>query len=268
MTRLFSAANVLAVPSGLAAVLAGRPPSAASGSGGPANATRTLADTVQLSPEARAKQGTAEETLAQLQQANRSMATDRKAAAKQKLDQAKARLQMLRMFAGDPRAMARQAKQIAQEIREAARAYGAAGAADAPAEATSAESASPAQTKAVAPDAPAAKAPTGEDPTPSAEEPRQQAADAYRAAAQDIASRGAKSQAEREEVEQFKDAARQARQLLQEAARRLRQESSGPAEIEEIEKVSRSMTRAVEDLSGPDATGAVPGAMPVLNVLA
>ena len=269
MTRLSSAASALSVPSGLAAVLAAeRPPFAVSGSAGPANAIRAMADTVQLSPEARAKQGTAEETLAQLQQATRSMVTERKAAAKQKLDQAKARLQMLRMFAGDPKAMARQAKQIAQDIREAARAYGAAGAADVPAEATSAESAPGAETAAVGSVGPTANAPPGEGSPPSAEEQRQQAADAYRAAAQDIASRGAKSQAEREEIEQFKDAARQARQLLQEAARRLRQENSDPAEIGEIEKVSRSMTRAVEDLSAPDATGAVAGAIPVLDVLA
>lgn len=172
-----------------------------------------------------------EGTLLQLQAAQRSMVSDRKAAAKQKLDQAKARLQMLRMFAGDPKAMARQAKQIAQEIREAARAYGAAGATEAPAEATSTKTAAGGEAAVsgaaretagqagaeTPPDA--AKEPeiqvgdagtaaeegsTGEPRQPTAEEERQKAADAYRAAAQDIASRGAKGQAEREEIEQFK----------------------------------------------------------------
>ncbi|MCZ8315878.1 hypothetical protein [Phreatobacter sp.] len=302
MTRPSSAMTLAPATSALSVLLAtGMPRPAAAGAGvqatGRADPTAALADTVQLSPEARAKHVAAQETLGKLQQATASMATDRKAAAKQKLDQAKAKLQMLRMFSGDPKAMARQARQIAQEIREAARDYGAAAASEAPAEATpsdqapgtaagqtGAETASDARNpqgedKASASPAPdpaktgeAGKAPdagsAGTERPPTDEERRQQVADAYRAAAHDIASRGAKAQADREDIEQFKDAARQARQLLQEAARRLKQEKADPAEIDEIEKASRSMTHEVDELSAPDATSAEPGAMPVLDLLA
>ncbi len=290
------AASVLSLS--LATVMQ-RPAAVAGGvrASGRADPAATLADTVQLSPEARAKHMAAQETLGKLQQATASMATDRKAAAKQKLDQAKAKLQMLRMFSGDPKAMARQAKQIAQEIREAAREYGAAAASEAPAQTTSSDAAPGPEagqtgtetssdarngqaddaTRSSSVPEPAksgepGKAPDGvragaERPATD-EERRQQVADAYRAAAHDIASRGAKAQAAREDIEQFKDAARQARQLLQEAARRLKQEKANPAEINDIETASRSMTRAVDDLATPDATSAGPGAMPALDLLA
>jgi hypothetical protein len=274
--------------------LAGRGGSPAGGIRGRGGAGRTLealAQTLDLPQDVLDRRRKADESLLQLQAAQRSMVSDRKAAAKQKLDQAKAKLQMLRMFAADPKAMARQAKQIAQEIREAARAYGAAGAVDVPADATSSDSASrgeanpgaTGQTGAETPPDPAKGARSqpgdtgavaepgdspGEDRPPTAEEQRQTVAAAYRAAAHDVASRGAKSQAEREEIEQFKDAARQARQLLEEAARRLRQDGADPAEIGEIDKVSRSMTRAVEDLSAPDATGAVTAVIPVIDRVA
>lgn len=248
----------------------------------------TLAETLDLPQAVVDRRRKADDTLLQLQTAQRSMVSDRKAAAKQKLDQAKARLQMLRMFAGDPKTMARQAKQIAQEIRAAARAYGAAGATEAPAETTSSGTSPGGEAGAAAPGAAALpedangsgsqgegtkkaaepRAPAGEEPPPTAEEQRQQAGDAYRAAAHGIASRGAKSQAEREEIEQFKDAARLARQLLEEAARRLKQEEADPAEIEDLDKVSRSMTRAVEDLSAAEATGGVTGTFPLIDMVA
>jgi hypothetical protein len=262
---------------------------------GPGSAAAALADTIQLSPDARAKHDAAQETLAQLQQMHSAMASDRKGAAKQKLDQAKAKLQMLRMFSGDPKALARQAKQIAQEIREAAKDYAAAGAMEASAGTEAPASAMAGMTVTPGNDSAGdTQATTGTDDKPSgtaaesggedtgktvkdvsrAEEPptneerRQQVADAYRAAAHDIASRGAKAQAEREEIEQFKDAARQARELLREAARRLKQAKAEPGEIEELEKASRSMTRAVDDLAAPDTTGADAAAAPVLNLLA
>lgn len=266
------------------------------GQGAADRTLESLTQTLDLPQDVLDRRRKADESLVQLQAAQRSMVSDRKAAAKQKLDQAKAKLQMLRMFAGDPKAMARQAKQIAQEIREAARAYGAAGAADVPSGAASSDSASRAEadsgaTGPVATGQAGAETPLdeakgsrsqpvdngavaepgdspGEDRPPTAEEQRQAVAAAYHAAAHDIASRGAKSQAEREEIEQFKDAARQARQLLEEAARRLRQEEADPNEIEEIDKVSRAMTRAVEDLSAPDATGAVTGVIPVIDMVA
>ena len=66
--------------------------------------------------------------LSRLDEVRSAASEQRKAAAQQKLELARKKLQMLRMLSGDPKTVARQAKQIAQEIREADKEYGAAAA--------------------------------------------------------------------------------------------------------------------------------------------
>ncbi len=215
----------------------------------------------------------ASDTILQLQDAQRSMVSDRKAAAKQRLDMAKARLQMLRMFAGDPKAMAQQAKQIAREIQQAANAYGAALQAEGAAAVTGAVGAAPAQagdggaeagpgvhvdpaqTAAAAVDAPNDRNGVGDkavEPTDRSGNPakgeREKAAEAYQAAAADLSSRHSKSQGEREAIEAFKQAAREAKRLIEEAARRMKAEEGGEGEVRQLDASARAMTRAVDDL--------------------
>jgi hypothetical protein len=226
----------------------------------------------------------ANDTILQLHDAQRSMVSDRKAAAKQRLDMAGAKLQMLRMFAGDPKAMAQQAKQIAREIQQAAREYGAALKVEGGAAATGAiagppaqangdqagaaaeaspgegglaggteagagERVDPAETAAAADDAPDAKA--GEPATRSANPAKtdqEKAAEAYQAAAADLSSRHSKAQGEREAIDAFKQAAREAKRLIEEAARRMKAEEGGDGEVRQLDASARAMTRAVDDL--------------------
>jgi hypothetical protein len=83
----------------------------------------------------------AADLLAVLDQAKKSMVSDLKGAALEKLNRARKKLELLRMFGGDPKAVAREAKRIAEEIRAAAREYASALKAEGGGDVSAAESA-------------------------------------------------------------------------------------------------------------------------------
>lgn len=221
-----------------------------------ASATTDLATLLDLPQDARDRHDKSKAMVAQLEQAGKAMIGDRKAAAQQKLDRARAKLQMLRMFGGDPKAMARQARQIAQEIREAAREYGAAlkaeGGSAAPAvPATPATPSSPAAsgegTNAAEGGAAAATsgdAKVGED----GQAERDKLVAGYQNAAAEMASKGDKARAEREAIDKFKQAADEAKRLIEEAIRRLKAEKANDPLIGELEKAKGAMTKAIDEL--------------------
>ncbi len=195
------------------------------------------------------QQGKGDALVQQLDQLRQSMVSDRKGNARQKLDMAKAKLQLLRQLGGDPKTIARQAKQIAQEIREAAQEYSSAlqsegGSASPAAAAESGTSGAPADTA-----APAAK---GEGASPAADASAtkpEDAAKAYTDLASKADARFSKDQAEREVGEQFKDAARQVKALLDEAARKLKEQKAKGLEADEAEKAGKDMMREVDRLA-------------------
>lgn len=232
---------------------------------GKAAAGTDLVSLLDLPQEVRDRQQKSKDLLAQLEQAGKAMIGDRKAAAQQKLDQARAKLQMLRMFGGDPKAMARQARQIAQEIREAARDYGAAlkaeggGVAATPqVPATPAAPAAPSEGDAAA---------NGADPATASDDGKageggqtgcERLAEGYRNAAAEIASKGDKARAEREAIDKFKQAADEARRLIEEAIRKLRAQKAHGANdplVDELEKAKGSMVKAVGELDDAASGG-------------
>lgn len=219
----------------------------------------TLATFLDLPQTVLDKRKKGAEALAQLEQAHQAGIAHRKGAAKQKLEAARAKLQMVRMFGGDPKAMARQAKRIAQEIREAAREYGAALQAEGGSAAGADGGAGPAETgKAdtgvadAAGDKPDA-GDAGQDPDASHK------ASAYQTAATDMAARSDKARAEREDIEKFKEGARDARRLIEEAIRRLKAQKAAARDIDELEGARRSMTEAVDDLDKASSDKAAAG---------
>jgi hypothetical protein len=223
-----------------------------------ASATTDLATLLDLPQDARDRHDKSKAMVAQLEQAGKAMIGDRKAAAQQKLDRARAKLQMLRMFGGDPKAMARQARQIAQEIREAAREYGAAlkaeggGAAAVPAvpappttpsgPTASGEGTDAAEGGAAAATSGDAKA--GED----GQAERGKLVAGFQNAAAEMASKGDKARAEREAIDKFKQAADEAKRLIEEAIRRLKAEKANDPLIGELEKAKGAMTKAIGEL--------------------
>ena len=165
------------------------------------------------------------------------MASDRKGEALEKLNRARKKLELLRMFGGDPKAVAREAKRIADEIRAAAREYAAAlnseggdvsAAASAPVDASAAVTSvfRPAlrrqqkRTRSRQMRLPRTLLqPSSRRPIPSSPaEPAQ----AYQDAAARVAAQANKDRGEQEVLAQFKDAAREAKRLIEEAVRKLK----------------------------------------------
>lgn len=266
-------------------------------------------------------QKSARDLLAKLDQVRTSAVSERKAAAQQKLELARKKLQMLRMMGGDPKTIARQARQIAQEIREAAKEYGAAvqagsgatlAAATAEAPATPAEATAAKGSEAAA--GAAADATTGAEGQAQARAAetaqagqggadkgsadkgsadkgpvdkatvREQAAKAYQDMAAKLDQKGAASTAEREALDKFKQAADEAKRLIEDAVRKLRARNANDPDAREAEKAKNAMLNQIDELgdtmraaeTGIDAASPATGgagaevatAVPAINILA
>jgi hypothetical protein len=236
--------------------------------------------------------------LATLTQAKKGAVTDRKAAALQKLEQARERLRILRTFGGDPKAVAKEAKAIAQEIGDAAKEYGAAvqsegggdvsALASAPAAAaTPTDPAAPPADASTATDqaaghsADAAAADPGASPavngasaataadgpdktdgfdqksssdtasaTPAgadADSARQKVVQAYQDAAAKGAEKSSEEKGNNDALEKFRDVARDAKQLIDDAARKLK--AKNPADSNAIDAQS-AKTSLDQDIKG------------------
>jgi hypothetical protein len=229
----------------------------------PDDTAKALADQLQQSNDA----------LNTLDAARKSTASDRKAEAEQKLEQARKKLQLLQILGGDPATQAKQAKDIGKEIKDAAGEYntalkdeaGGSAAASAPAandptakaadaDATTAASASAIGAAPTA-DPAAATAPTdAKDKTASpasddADAARQQAIDAYQSPADAAAAKAAAynlGQHDRDVLALFKDAANQVKHVLDDAAQRAKAKNVATPGTKQTED---EMDKAVGDLA-------------------
>jgi len=218
------------------------------------------------------------DALTKLDQAKQGMIGDRKAAAEQKLELARKKLALLRSLGGDPKTIARQAKAIAQEIKAAAIAYGealkaegAVGAAAGPVTDATGIAADPAASgdPAVAGDAPAdsssAKASATTDDTEAA---ASQDAPLPQTPAEKAEADAKAGQHDREVLEAFKDAAREVRRMMEEAARKLKARHDPDANATAQE--SRAMDKAVEELGeiiGNGQSGAADAATAITDII-
>jgi hypothetical protein len=215
----------------------------------------------------------ASDLLAVLDQAKKSMVSDLKGAALEKLNRARKKLELLRMFGGDPKAVAREAKRIAEEIRAAAREYAAAlksegggdvSAADSsPAGASASATSAPpelgaAQAAGVADageagakpaDAPAKDAAPAVVETADPEAARQQTVQAYQDVAARAAAQANKDRGEREVLAQFKNAAREAKRLIEDAARKLKAKNPSGPDARDAERAKAAMDEEIKELS-------------------
>jgi hypothetical protein len=242
-------------------------------------------------------QKAAADLIATLDQVKKSMTSDRKAAAMEKLDRARRKLELLRMFGGDPKAVAREAKRIAEEIRAAAREYAAALKSEGRGDASAADSAAvdaSASTTAAPPDPGAAQAagaaaageaaakpadglakgdapPVGEtaaaatnqphnlvDQDPANQEPvketdrdaaRQKTVQAYQDAAARVDAKAGKERVEQETLAKFKDAAREAKRLIEDAARKLKAKNPSDPDARDAERAKAAMDEQIQELS-------------------
>ena len=191
-----------------------------------------------------------------LKQRTSNASEEKKATAKKKIEEIKARLQMLQMaMIGDPKGAARMAAALARELGAAVKAYAAAGgstaglgvASGAPAtgalEAGGAEATSEAASGEVAaetssPEAPAG-APAEEAEAAKASNPYQQAIDASQARINEQARRSGERQADRDTMDEVKRLAAQIKAMAQRAAK-------GSPEGDEAVRAVAGMDREVQ----------------------
>ncbi|MFK0300432.1 hypothetical protein ACIQTU_14570 [Brevundimonas sp. NPDC090276] len=183
-----------------------------------------------------------------------------KAAAKQKIEQIKARLRMLQMaMIGDPKAAARIAAQLAKELGAAVKAYAAAGGSTAglgapatagaePASyAVSGEVSSEAQAAAPSAEAPAEdhndEVALAEDVAEKSANPYQQAIDAAQARINERARRHGETQADRDVLSEVKRLAAQIKAMARQAANK----AAGSPEGDEAERAVARMDREIND---------------------
>ncbi|QCK86039.1 hypothetical protein E8L99_09875 [Phreatobacter aquaticus] len=209
---------------------------------------------------------TSNDLVGTLKQARSNMVADRKAAAEAKLDQARKKLEMLKLYGGDPRSVARQAKAIAEEIKSAAKEYAGAlkseggpsataqpaapstAAAEPPAEGADAATQGAAPAAEAAADS-AAKPDKDKVQTPEeAEEARQTLGQGYREKAAEIDAAANKARGEREMVQKFKDAGREARQIIERAVRQLKDKNAADPDANAAEKAKAGMEQEIQDL--------------------
>jgi hypothetical protein len=281
------------------------------------------------------EQRQARDAIRTLNQVQKQLVDDRKSSALQKLDRLREQLRILRSLGGDPKTIARQAKQIAQEIGAAATEYAAAvaseGGADAsapadpsstasagsdsgssasgaeatagstPEAATSPEAATGQDTQAVTGVATEATA-TGEKSSAASpskdskadsdasrtagaatdtDAARQKTLKVYQDAAAKTAANSAQASGDRDALQQFKDAARDAKNLIEEAARKLRAKRSADPDAADAERAVSGLDHDIADLSdaiqsqqietaGVDTGAAIPDASAsvAINILA
>lgn len=160
-----------------------------------------------------------------LKQRTSSASEEAKAAAKKKIEQIKARLQMLQMaMIGDPKGAARMAAALARELGAAVKEYAAAGGSTAglgAPEASGAEAAPEAASGEVAPETSppetSVEAPDGEAETAKASNPYQQAIDAAQARINEQARRSGERQADRDTMDEVKRLAARIKAMAQRA---------------------------------------------------
>lgn len=198
-----------------------------------------------------AKLNDARAAVESLKQRTSNASEEKKAAAKKKIEQIKARLQMLQMaMIGDPKGAARMAAQLAKELGEAVKAYAAAGGSTAGLGAASGPSTSGAE---AATDAPSgegqAEAQPAEPTAPSEEQdadaakssnPYQQAIDAARTRVDEQARRSGERQADRETIDEVKRLAARIKAMAQQAA------NKGTPEGDEAGRAVAGMDREIQ----------------------
>jgi hypothetical protein len=196
----------------------------------------------------------AADLLAVLDQAKKSMISDLKGEALEKLNRARKKLELLRMFGGDPKAVAREAKRIAEEIRAAAREYAAALKAEGGGDVSAAEGEQgTAQATGTSEAAEAGAKPADAAPavveTADLEAARQQTVQAYQDAAARAAAQANKDRGEREVLAQFKDAAREVKRLIEDAVRKLKAKNPSDPDAREAEQAKAAMEKEIKELS-------------------
>jgi hypothetical protein len=193
--------------------------------------------------------------------------------AAQKLEALKQRLKMLMMFGGDPKAIAKEAAQIAKEIGQAAKAYAqaAGGSSSAPAppaapdQAAGAEAAAPVDAAAaeaapaLVPDTPPPGASPAEATKPAADGSKTDAnADKPKAAAAPTTSKPSGPDAILEEAKQL---AARAKAILKAAiARAKQQQHADPMELADDEKKMSDAEKAIRDAEKAMGSDAGPSA--------
>lgn len=230
----------------------------------------------RLAAAAEAKARDAKAALEALTQRRTQASEERKALARKKIEQLKARLQMLQsMAAADPKGTARLAAQLARELGAAMKEYAAAGgttsgmsasvpaaAEAAPAEGQAQPGAVPgAQTGSEAQTAPETTAdaegdPAGEPDDAKSANPYQQAIDEAQARAADFARRGAEAKADLEFLGDARRMAAQIKALIRKAAEAQpgSDQALPPSEAQDARAAAAAMDRelaqASADLSG------------------
>lgn len=207
-----------------------------------------------------AKLNDARAAVESLKQRASNASEEKKALAKKKIEQIKARLQMLQMaMIGDPKAAARIAAQLARELGEAVKAYAAAGGSaagmGAPATAGT-QSATEAVSGEVSGEAQSASPPAeglaedqgdgaapGEEAAAKPANPYQQAVDAAQTRINEAARRNGESQADREVLSEVKRLAAQIKAMARQAANK----ADGSAESDEAERAVARMDREISD---------------------
>lgn len=237
----------------------------------------------RLAAQAEAKVRDARTAMEALQQRRTKASDERKAAAKQKIEQLKARLQMLQsMASSDPKGTARLAAQLARELKAAVKEYSGGGVggfgsigggADTAVQAPT-SGAAPA-TDAAAPTDAAAQAPTstptvtttasGSDAEGDTSEegkdgegdgkaanPYQQAIDQQQARAAEFNRRTAEAQADQEFIGEARKLAAQIKALVRNATDRMQGEEGAlsPEEARELKAAVSDMDRQIETAQG------------------
>lgn len=214
-----------------------------------------------------AKLNDARAAVESLKQRTSSASEEKKAAGKKKIEQIKARLQMLQMaMIGDPKGAARMAAQLAKELGAAVKAYAAAGgstagmgAASAPSVAAGGEPTEAAPGGATEAEAqPTMTEEAGADEgteTAKPSNPYQQAVDAAQARMAEQARRSGERQADRETLDEVKRLAAQIKALARQAANK-----SAP----EADEADRAVAHMDREISA--AVQALPNAGFVLTI--
>lgn len=224
----------------------------------------------RLAAAAEAKARDAKAALEALSQRRSQASEERKAAARKKIEQLKARLEMLQsMAAVDPKGTARLAAQLARELGAAVKEYAAAGGSTSGAPAPAAPAPAPAEGQAEA-QAPTpvdgqAQGPTetGErEPASGGEDdgkagnPYQKAIDEAQARAADLSRRGAEAKADMEFLGDAKRMAAQIKALIRKAADAQPDDRDAlqPSEAQDARAAAAAMDRELAQASA-DLTG-------------
>ncbi|PQZ76437.1 MULTISPECIES: hypothetical protein [unclassified Brevundimonas] len=204
-----------------------------------------------------AKLNDARAAVESLKQRTSNASEEKKAAAKKKIEQIKARLQMLQMaMIGDPRGAARMAAALARELGAAVKAYAAAGGstaglggASAPAtgrgEAGAEAAPSEAQVEAMSVEQPVPTEDQGAGAKPS--NPYQQAIDASQARINDQARLSGERQADRDTMDEVKRLAARIKAMAQRAAKDTPEGDEAERAVAGLDREVQAAMRAMPD---------------------